>query len=122
MYHRRIQSNLGRKIVPRLDGARDVKEMKARCRDGIANMEGGNTMASGMRSKELGDPEAVKRASLRVGEYRGAILTASGIPIRKLGDLEDIQTASLREREYPRAIVKISRRGVGVSGRINSRR
>ena len=114
MYRRRIQSNLGRKIVPRRDGARNAKEIKARCRDGIANMEGGNTMASGMRSIELGDPEDVKRASLRVG--------ASGIPSRKLGDLEDIQTASLREREYRRAIVKISRRGVGVSGRINSRR
>ena len=96
--------------------------MEARCRDGIANAEGGITMASGMRSIELGDPEDVKRASLRLGGYRGTILTASGIPSRKLGNLEDIQTASLREREYRLAIVKISRRGVGVSGRINSRK
>ena len=79
-------------------------------------------MASGIRSIELGDPEDVKRASLRVVGYRRAIPTASGIPSRKLSDLEDIQTESLREREYRRAIVKISRHGVGVSGRINSRR
>ena len=105
MYRRRIQSNLGRKIVPRLDGARNAKEMKARCREGIANMEGGITMASGICSIELGDPEDVKRGSLRVGGYRGAIPTASGIPSRKLGDLEDIQTASLRGREYRRAIM-----------------
>ena len=90
MYRRRIQSNLGRKIVRPLDGARNAKEMKARYRDGIGNMEGRITMASGMRSIELGDPEDVKRVSLRVGGYRGAILTASGIPSRKLDDLEDI--------------------------------
>ena len=96
--------------------------MEARCRDGIANAERGTTMPSGMRSIELGDPEDVKRASQRLRGYLVAILTASGIPSRKLGDLEDIQTASLREREYRRAVVKISRRGVGVSGRINSRR
>ena len=47
---------------------------------------------------------------------------ASGICSIELSDLEDVQTASLREREYQRDIVKISRRGVGVSGRINSRR
>ena len=82
MYRRSIQSNLGRKIVPGLDGARNAKEMKARCRDGIATMEGGITMASGMRSIELGDPEDVKRVSLRVGGYQGAIPMASGIPSR----------------------------------------
>ena len=60
------------------------------------------------------------RASLRVGEYRGAIPTASGIHSIKLSDLQDIQTAWLRERKYQRGIVKIARRGVGVSGRINS--
>ena len=42
MYRRRIQSNLGRKRgrnrVPRLDGAWNAKEMKARCQDGITNM------------------------------------------------------------------------------------
>ena len=76
MYRRRIQSNLGRKIVPRLDGARNANEMKPRCRDGIANMEGGIRMASGMRSIELGDLEDVKRVSLRVWGYRGAIPTA----------------------------------------------
>ena len=96
--------------------------MEARCRDGIANAEEGITMASGMRSIELGDLEDAKRVSLRLGGYRGAILTASGIPSRKLSELEDIQTASLRKREYRLAIVKISRCGVGVSGRINSRR
>ena len=50
MYRRRIQSNLGRKRgryqVLRLDGTWNAKEMKARCRDGIANMEGGITMVS----------------------------------------------------------------------------
>ena len=122
MYRRRIQSNLGHRMVPRLDGARNAKQVKARCRDSIANMEGGITMASGMGSLELGDPEDVKRVSLRVAGYRGAIPTASGIPSRKLGDREDIQRASLREREYQRAIVKICRHGVGVSGWINSRR
>ena len=96
--------------------------MKARCRDDIANAEGGTTMALEMHSIELGDPEDVKRALLRLGGYRGAIPTVSGIPSRKLGDLEDIQTVSLRGREYRRAIVKLSRHGVGVSGRINSRR
>ena len=54
MYRRRIESNLGRKRgryqVPRLDGAWNAKEMKARYRDGIANMEGGITKASGIRS------------------------------------------------------------------------
>ena len=95
--------------------------MEARCRDGIANAEGGITMASGMGSIELGDPEDVKRASLSLGVYRGTIPTASGIPSRKLGCLEHIQTASLREREYLRPIVKISGRGVEVWGRINSR-
>ena len=85
-------------------------------------MEGDIAMASGIRSIELGYPEEVKRASLRVGGYREAIPTASGIPSRKLGDLEDIQTVSLREREYRRAIMKISRRSVRVSGQINSRR
>ena len=70
------------------------------CQDSIANTEGGITMVSGIRSIELGDPKDVKRVSLRVGGYRGAMPTASGIPSRKLGDLEDIQTASLREREY----------------------
>ena len=83
MYRRRIQSYLGRKIVPRLDGARNAKEMQTSCGDGIANMEAAITMVSGMRSIELEDPEDVKRASLRVGGYRGAIPTASGIPSRK---------------------------------------
>ena len=54
MYPRRIQSYLGRKRgryqVLRLDGAWNAKEMKARCRDGITNTEGGITMASGIRS------------------------------------------------------------------------
>ena len=57
-------------------------------------------MVSVMCSIELGDPEDVKRASLRLGGYRGAIPTASGIHSRTLGDLEDIQTASRRKREY----------------------
>ena len=54
MYRRCIQSMLRRKIgryrVPRLDGARDAKEIKARCRDGIAKTEGGLMMASGIGS------------------------------------------------------------------------
>ena len=54
MYRSRIQSNLGRKRgryqVPRLEGAQNAKEMKARCREGIAKTEGGITMASGIRS------------------------------------------------------------------------
>ena len=82
MYRRRIQSYLGCKIVPRLDGPQNAKEMKARCRDGITNMEQRITMASGMRSIELGDPKDVKRVSLRVGGYQGAIPMASGIPSR----------------------------------------
>ena len=57
-----------------------------------------------------------------MGGYRGAIPRASGKHSIELSDLEDIQAASLREREYQRGIVKISRRGVGVSGQINSRR
>ena len=65
------------------------------------------TMASGIRSIEFAEVEDVKKASLRVGEYRGAIPTVSGIPSRELCDLEDIQTAPLREREYRRAIEKI---------------
>ena len=100
MYRRRIQSKLRRKIgrfrVPRLDGARNAKEMKARCRDGIGKTEGRITMASGIWSIKLGDPEDIKRASLRVGGCRGAIPTASGICSMKFGDLEDIQTASPR--------------------------
>ena len=57
MYRRRIQSKLRRKIgryrVPRLDGAPNAKEMKARCRDNIAKTEGGITMASRIRSIKL---------------------------------------------------------------------
>ena len=57
MYRRRIQSKLrgkiGRYRVPRLDGARTAKEIKARCRNGIAKTEGGITMASGIRSIKL---------------------------------------------------------------------
>ena len=55
MYRRRIQSNLGRKRgryrVPRLDGAWNAKEIKARCQDSIANTEGVITKASGIHSK-----------------------------------------------------------------------
>ena len=122
MYCQRIQSNLGCKIVSSLDGAQNTKEMKAQCLDSIANTEEGITMASGMRSIELGYPEHIKRRSLRVGEYQGAIPMASGIPSRKSGDLVDILTASLREEEYRRAIVKLSRCGIRVSGWINSTR
>ena len=46
----------------------------------MTNQEGGITMASGIRSIELGDPEDVKWPLLRAGGYRGPILTASGIP------------------------------------------
>ena len=79
-------------------------------------------MMSGIRSIELGDPEDVKGASLRVGGYRVAIPRASEIPSRKYGDRKDIPKASLRERKNRRGIVKISGHGVEVSGWINSRR
>ena len=87
----------------------------------MANIKGSIKIVSRTRTRALGYPEDVKRAWLRVGQYRDAILMASGIPCIILGNVEVIQIASLREREYQRGIVKISRCSVGVSGRINSR-
>ena len=54
MYRRGIPSNLERKRgqyrVRCLDGAWNAKDMKARCRNAIANTEVRIAMASGMRS------------------------------------------------------------------------